>query len=263
MNFLHAALLGLIEGLTEFLPVSANAHVIILGNLLEEPAPLVRSFGVALQAAPTLAVLILYWRRFEALILPSSAGHDAFQGARAWTLMAAGTLPVMVVGFLFKHYFYSLMESPWPSVAALALGGLVILVVEQRHKDSQGVDFGGISPSQALGIGLIQCLALWPGVSRSGATIIAGLLLGLNRNASAEFSFLIGAPVFAAASAHEIIKSGLLKDELAPFAVAFAVSFGCALLSVSLMMKWLGKMSFKPFGWYRLGLSPILWYLFK
>jgi undecaprenyl-diphosphatase len=263
LNYLHAALLGLIEGITEYLPVSANAHVIILGNLLQEPAPLVRSFGVALQAAPTLAVLCLYWRRFEALVVPKSAGSDAFQGSRAWALMAAGTLPVMVVGILFKHYFYSLMETPWPSVAALALGGLAILAVEHWHEDSKGVAFGGISTMQALGIGLIQCLALWPGVSRSGATIIAGLLLGLNRKASAEFSFLIGAPVFAAASAQEIIKSGLLRDELAPFAVAFAVSFACALLSVSLLMKWLGRMSFKPFGWYRLALSPILWFLFK
>jgi undecaprenyl-diphosphatase len=263
MNFWHAALLGLVEGVSEYLPVSANAHVIILGHFLDEPAELVKNYGVALQGAPMLAVLILYWRRFEALALPSSAGQASFRGAQAWKLMALGVLPVLVSGFLFKKYFYSLMLSPWPSVLGLALGGLAILAVEWRHQDAQGASFDSISPAQALGIGLIQCLALWPGISRSGATIVAGLLLGLNRKASAEFSFLIGVPVFAAASALELAKSSLLHTELAPLALAFGVALACALATVSLLMRLLGRISFKPFGWYRLALSPILWLLFR
>jgi undecaprenyl-diphosphatase len=263
MNPLHAALLGLIEGITEYLPVSANAHVIILGNLLGEPAELVKTFGVALQAAPMLAVLILYWRRFEALFVPSSAPSSNFKGQNAWMLMALGVLPVMLTGFLFKKYFYGLMLSPWPSVAALALGGLAILAAESRHQEARAHGFDGITAAQALGIGLFQCLALWPGISRSGATIVGGLLLGLTRKGSAEFSFLIGTPVFAAAAALEFHSSELLRANLSTFGIAFAVSFTCALLTVSLFMKLLGKISFKPFGWYRLALSPLLWYFFS
>ena len=250
MNFLHAILLGLVQGITEYLPVSANGHVIILGNLLGEPADLIKSFGVALQAAPALAVLALYWRRFENI-------------GKIWKLYALGVLPVLITGFLFKKYFYGLMLDPWPSVLGLAVGGLGILLAEARHQEGKAADFDGITALQALGIGLFQCLALWPGISRSGATIIGGLLLGLNRKAAAEFSFLIGVPVFLAAAALEFHKSEVLKANLPAFGCAFAASLLCAVLTVSLFMKWLGRISFKPFGWYRLALSPLLWALFR
>jgi undecaprenyl-diphosphatase len=263
MGFLHAVILGLVEGFSEYLPVSANAHVIIVGKLLGESAELVKTLGVALQAAPMLAVLILYHRRFEALYAPQSAGATTFKGQRAWLLFALGVLPVLVTGFLFKRYFYSLMLSPWPSVSGLAVGGLGILVAEHRYRDGSKTDMEGLSPLQALGIGLFQCLALWPGISRSGATIIGGLVLGLDRRSAAEFSFLIGVPVFAAAAGLEFLKSGLLQANLPVFAAAFAVSFLCALASVKLLMRWLGTISFKPFGWYRLLLCPVLWMLFS
>ena len=260
MSLLHAMLLGLIQGITEYLPLSANAHVIILGNLLGEPPELCRTLAIALQLAPTLAVLVLYHRRFESLFKPSDGG--AFRGARAWKLMALGCLPVLVVGFLFKKYFYSLMLGPWPSVAGLGVGGLGILYVESRYRGGRAASVDEISPSQALFIGLFQCLALWPGISRSGATIIAGLYFGLGRRAAAEFSFLVGVPAFIAAAALEFHKSELLRAHMAEYGAAFIVSFGMALLTVKLFMAFLGKTSFKPFGWYRLALCPLLWKLF-
>jgi undecaprenyl-diphosphatase len=263
MNQLHAILIGLVEGISEYLPVSAAGHVIILGNLLGDSKDLVKSLGVALQAAPMLAVLLLYHRRFEALFAPARAGATTFKGKKAWQLFLLGALPVLVMGFLFKKYFYSLMLSPWPSVTGLALGGVGILIAEYMHHEEQGADMDGITLAQALGIGLFQCLALWPGVSRSGATIIGGLVLGLNRRAAAEFSFLIGVPVFAAAAGLELLKSGLLRENLLPFALAFAVSFCCALVTVKLFMRLLGRISFKPFGWYRIAISPVLWFLFR
>jgi undecaprenyl-diphosphatase len=263
MNALHAILIGLVEGISEYLPVSANGHVIIVGNLLGEPADLVKAFGVALQAAPMLAVLILYHRRFEALFVPARAVGTTFKGKKAWQLFALGVLPTLVAGFLFKRYFYSLMLSPWPSVTGLALGGVGILAAEHTHHEERGVGMDGLTLAQALGIGLFQCLALWPGVSRSGATIIGGLVLGLNRRAAAEFSFLIGVPVFAAAAGLELKNSAILHQNLPPFALAFAVSFCCALITVKLFMRLLGRMSFKPFGWYRIAISPVLWLLFR
>jgi undecaprenyl-diphosphatase len=263
VGIFHAILLGLVEGITAYLPVSADGHIIILGSLLAEPPELVKSFGVALQAAPTLAVLILYWRRFEALVVPGVAGNSSFKGARAWQLYALGTLPVLSLGFLLKEKIYPLHLSPWPSVAGLGLGALGILWAESSHKEkgSQGMD--DLSSRQALIIGLCQCLALWPGVSRSGATIVAGLLLGLTRKGAAEFSFLVGAPVFAAAAALEFHHSAVLKENLGTFGIAFGVAFVFALLSVRLFMKLLEKGSFRPYAWYRLALIPLLWTLFR
>jgi len=156
------------------------------------------------------------------------------------------------------------MLTPAPSVLGLAVGGVAILAVEWRHKEGGAHStLDTITRSQALAIGLIQCLALWPGISRSGATIIGGLIVGLTRRGSAEFSFLIGVPVFAAAAALEFDKSALLRSHLSSFGLAFLVSFACAIVSVRLLMAWLGTMSFKPFGWYRLALSPLLWVYFR
>jgi undecaprenyl-diphosphatase len=260
MSLFHAFWLGLIEGITEYLPVSANAHVIILGHWLQDPAELVRSFGVALQAAPALAVLILYRKRFDALLRPAHAGATRFKGQEAWKLMALVTVPVLVSGFLFKKFFYSLMLGPLPSVAGLAIGGIGILWAEHRLSGKETNDLESVTALQALGVGLFQCLALWPGISRSGATIIGGLLLGLNRKAAAEFSFLAGVPVFLAASLMELHKSETIRAYPIAFGTAFLTSFVIALVSVSLFMKLLAKISFKPFGWYRIVLSPVLYY---
>lgn len=280
MSYLHALLLGLVEGITEYLPVSAAGHVIILGNLLGDPAGLVKSFSVALQAAPALAVLMLYWRRFDALLRPAHAGKTSFKGRHAWKLYSLAVLPVLLVGFLFKHAIYPLWLSPLPVVAGLAVGGLGILLAEARHQEAHATDMEGVTWMQALGVGLFQCLALWPGVSRSAATIVGGLLLGMNRKSAAEFSFLAGVPVFLAASALELLDLHALKanphllftrdmfnlpfqENALAFVLALTVSFTVAALTVSLFMRWLAKTSFQPFGWYRLALSPFLWFFFR
>jgi len=263
LTALHAILIGLIEGFTEYLPVSANAHVIILGNLLHENAELVRSFAVTLQAAPALAVLFLFRRRFDALLRPQHAGSTTFKGVHAWILMALVTLPVLVAGLLFKKYFYGLMLSPIPSVAGLALGGVAILWAERHVQGRETIGIESVSEAQALCVGLFQCLALWPGVSRSGATIIGALLLGLDRKAAVEFSFFAGVPVFLAASALELHKSAWIRAEPLAFGLSFAVSLGIALLTVVAFMRLVGKISFRPFGWYRLALSPLLYFFFS
>jgi undecaprenyl-diphosphatase len=188
--------------------------------------------------------------------------------------MALVTLPVLLCGFFLKKYVYVLLDSPYPSVAGMALGGLAILWAESRVKGRQAVSVEEVTLLQAFGVGLFQCLALWPGVSRSGATIIGGLLLGLDRKAAAEFSFLAGVPVFLAAAAKELHDSHHLLRSLpagaqpqpsvftepAAFALAFVVSFGIALLTVRWFMALLGRVSFRPFGWYRLALSPVLYW---
>jgi undecaprenyl-diphosphatase len=259
---LHALLLGLIQGITEYLPVSANAHVILLGHFLGDDPALLKSLGVALQAAPALAILILYRRRYDALLRPDQAGATSFKGRRAWALMALAVLPVMAAGFLFKRYFYGLMLDPLPSVIGLAAGGLGILLAEARRRRTGASTVESVTAMQALGVGLFQCLALWPGVSRSGATIIGGLLLGLDRESAAEFSFLAGVPVFLAAASLEFVhheSRQLLLAHLPTLGIALAVSFGVALVTVGAFMRLLRRISFKPFGWYRLALAPLLY----
>jgi len=238
---LHALLLGLIQGITEYLPVSANAHVILLGHFLGDDPALLKSLGVALQAAPALAILILYRRRYDALLRPDQAGATSFKGRRAWALMALAVLPVMAAGFLFKRYFYGLMLDPLPSVIGLAAGGLGILLAEARRRRTGASTVESVTAMQALGV---------------------GLLLGLDRESAAEFSFLAGVPVFLAAASLEFVhheSRQLLLAHLPTLGIALAVSFGVALVTVGAFMRLLRRISFKPFGWYRLALAPLLY----
>jgi undecaprenyl-diphosphatase len=263
LSLAHAFLLGLVQGITEYLPVSADAHVLLLGRWLGDDPALLRVFSATLQAAPALAVLILFRRRFDALLRPSHAGKTKFKGRHAWGRYLAAALPVMVVGILFKHTFEDLRLQLVPILLGLAAGGLAILLVEHGHQEKGSASVETTTLRQALGVGLFQCLALWPGVSRSGATIIGGLLLGLDRKAAAEFSFLCGVPVFLAAAAlqglhHE--SRALLIANLPALAVGFATSFALALATVAAFMSLLGRISFKPFGWYRLALSPLIYF---
>jgi len=263
MPLLHALLLGLVQGITEYLPISADAHVILLGRWMGDDPQLLRVFSATLQAAPALAVLFLFRRRFDALLRPSHAGRTKFKGRHAWGLYLAAVLPVMVVGILFKHYFEDLRLQLLPILLGLAAGGLGILWAEHSHKERGSASVEKTTLRQALGVGLFQCLALWPGVSRSGATIIGGLVLGLDRKAAAEFSFLCGVPVFLAASAlqglhHE--SRALLLANLPALALGFVTSFALALATVAAFMQLLGRISFKPFGWYRLALAPVIYF---
>jgi undecaprenyl-diphosphatase len=263
LPLVHALLLGIVQGITEYLPVSADAHVLLLGHWLGDNPELLRVFSATLQAAPALAVLILFRRRFDALLRPSQAGKTKFKGRHAWGLYLAAALPVMVVGILFKHTFEGLRLQLVPILLGLAAGGLGILLVEHGHKEKGAASVENTTLRQALGVGLFQCLALWPGVSRSGATIIGGLILGLDRKAAAEFSFLCGVPVFLAAAALQVAgheSRALLLANLPALALGFATAFGLALATVSAFMSLLGRISFKPFGWYRLALSPLIYF---
>ncbi|HXC62831.1 MAG TPA: undecaprenyl-diphosphate phosphatase [bacterium] len=263
LSLAHALSLGLVQGITEYLPVSADAHVILLGRWLGDDPELLRVFSATLQAAPALAVLILFRRRFDALLRPSHAGKTQFKGRHGWVLYLAAVLPVMAVGLLFKHYFDGLRLQLVPILLGLAAGGVGILWAEHGHKEKGSASVEKTTLRQAFGVGLFQCLALWPGVSRSGATIIGGLVLGLDREAAAEFSFLCGVPVFLAASAlqfHHAESRALLMANLPALALGFATSFALALATVAAFMKLLGRISFKPFGWYRLALSPLIYF---
>jgi undecaprenyl-diphosphatase len=262
-----AIALGIVEGLTEFIPVSSTGHLIIAGHLLGFVGRKASSFEIAIQSGAILAVVVLYWQRFVALIPMTNAGNSAVVSTmRGWhglRRIALASLPTLIVGYLARHVIKDYLFTPAAVSCALLVGGLVILIVERWVSPRRANSLETLSLTQAIGIGLFQILALWPGTSRAAATIIGGMLLGLDRKGAAEFSFLIAAPILIAATGYEIVRMHAAFDSqgLAQFGVGFTVSFIAAMVAVRSFMLYLGRWSLAPFGWYRIGVAPIFYML--
>ena len=260
-----AVVLGVVEGLTEFLPVSSTGHLIIAGHLLGFVGEKASSFEVAIQLGAILSVILLYWRRFLGL-LPSPtncATHSALAGWSGIWRIAVATVPALLVAYLARHEIKGRLFNPEAVTLALAVGGVAILLVERFSLRRRWNSLDTLSLSQALGIGLFQILALWPGTSRAAATIVGGMLLGLDRKASAEFSFLIAVPVLFAASGYELLK---MSDQLGAtdamaLAIGFIVSFLFALAAIKGFVNYLGRGRLTPFAWYRIVIAPVFYYL--
>ncbi len=260
MHIWQALILGAVEGLTEFLPISANGHLLMVGRWMGVDPALLKNFGIILQGAPLLAVLVLYRQRLKGLLGVKGGGADGLSGRKGWELLALSSLPVLAVGFLFEKKIKALLFGPLPFSLALGLGGIAILWVESRRRPATTPSLDRMTNLQALGIGLFQMLALCPGVSRSGATIVAGLLLGLSREDSALFSFFTAIPVLAAAVGYEALKSRDLWAQAPAVLAGFLLAFACALVSIKALMAMLSRLSFKPFGWYRILAAPFFWF---
>jgi undecaprenyl-diphosphatase len=257
-----AVILGIIEGLTEFIPVSSTGHLIVAGNLLGFVGDKASSFEVAIQLGAILAVAVLYRHRFVGLIpnrdYPVFRPTSALQGwAGLWRISLA-TAPTLVAGYLAHDLIKTHLFTPGAVAWALAVGGVGILIAERFVSRRPSRSLEDLTAVQALGIGLFQVLSLWPGTSRSAATIVGGLLLGLDRKGSAEFSFLIAVPVMVAASGYDFFKmtAALTPDELARLAVGFSVSFFVALMAVATFIRLLSRWTLAPFAWYRLVAAP-------
>src|SRR6266508_3351199 len=262
-----ALVLGLVEGLTEFIPVSSTGHLIIAGHLLGVVGDKASSFEVASQLGAILSVLFLYWRRFLGLI-PDHArrGSSARSTLRGWSglwRIGLATFPALLVGYLARHTIKEKLFTPEAVTLALIVGGVLILVVERLASRQKSNTLDTITPGQAFGIGLFQVLALWPGTSRAAATIVGGMLLGLDRKSAAEFSFLIAVPVLCAASGYELIKmrNQLVFDDSLQLGVGFIVSFIVALIAVKGFVSYLEHGKLTPFAWYRIIVAPVFYYL--
>jgi undecaprenyl-diphosphatase len=258
MELWQALILGLVEGLTEFLPVSSTGHLVVTQRLLGIGASeAANAYAVAIQAGAIAAVLGLYRQRVVQMCR-GLVGKDA-DGTRLLVALLCGFLPAAVLGLAFDDAIERLLFGPWPVVAAWALGGVVLLLLDRRLvAGREGKPIESIGPRVALLIGVAQCAALWPGVSRSLATILGGLAAGLSIVAAVEFSFLLGLVTLGAATAYKALGSGrVMLDAYGPTAliVGFVAAWLSAVLSVRWMVAWLGRRNFRIFAIWRLAVA--------
>lgn len=266
--YIQATFLGIVEGLTEFLPVSSTGHLILTGNFINFTGPKANTFEIVIQLGAILAVVVLYKDFFINLFFPSTQAtqnkENSFQGLRGIYLLFLTTLPASILGLLTHSSIKKYLFTPFTVGIALLIGALFILIVEKLKNQSKFDSLNALTPSLALGIGFFQCLALWPGFSRSAATIIGGMLLGLNRKIAAKYSFLAAVPIMFAATGYDLLKSYTLfnMQDLITLAIGFIVSFLSAILAIKSFIYLLGKITLKPFAIYRIILAILVIFLY-
>lgn len=254
MNWWQALILGLVEGLTEYLPVSSTGHLLVAQRLLGIPeSEAANAYAIVIQAGAIVAVLALYRERVQDALLGLVGKSET--GANLARSLIVAFLPAAVFGVLFDDKIESYLFGPWPVVAAWAAGGVLILVIAKRIQGKPGADLGALTWKTALLIGTIQCLAMWPGVSRSLSTILGGLMAGLAVGAAVEFSFLLGLLTLGAATAYKLLDSGsvlLAEYGVVQLLIGFGAAWVSAMLAVKWMVGWLTQHGMAVFGWWRL-----------
>ncbi|MBO4312654.1 MAG: undecaprenyl-diphosphate phosphatase [Desulfovibrio sp.] len=253
-------ILSVVEGLTEFLPVSSSGHLILAGELLRFSGGKAATFEVVIQLGAILAVVVLYRGRFLGLLRPQP--QVPFSGLRGIWLLILTSLPASVLGLLCHSFIKEKLFHPLPVLLSLAVGAVCMILVERCRMRERRMSIDEITPGLALGIGCFQCLALWPGFSRSAATIMGGMILGASRKVSAEYSFIAAVPIMFAATGYDLLKSWSLFSlaDLPFFALGMAGAFVSALLAVKVFVALVGRMTLVPFAVYRLLLAPIVYY---
>lgn len=262
-SLFDVVLLGIIEGLTEFLPVSSTGHLILASELLGFTGPAELAFKIAIQLGAILAVLVAYRKRFAGVI---GGLFRREPGATAFTRnIALGFVPALVVGVFAYEAIKVMLETPVVVAVALIVGGVAILVIERLAMAGRFASVEAIPGRTAFAVGIGQCVAMVPGVSRSGATIMFGLLAGLDRRTAAEYSFFLAVPTMTAATAYALYKNrdALGGGDLAAIGIGFAVAFVVALAVVRGFVAIVGRYGFAPFAWYRIivGTVALMWLL--
>lgn len=262
-----AAVLGVVEGLTEFLPVSSTGHMIIVGHLLGFEGDKAKTFEVVIQLGSILAVVVMFWRRLFGLIglrfgRPRHEGIGKGRLTLVHILLAM--IPAVILGLVFHHVIKSLF-TPHMVIYALVTGGFLLIAAEWlKPKTPRAAGVDDITLRQAFIIGCFQCLALWPGFSRSGATISGGMLMGVSRYAASEFSFLLAVPMMLGATTLDLYKSiGFLNAADIPmFAAGFITAFLVALGAIKTFLEVIKRFSFIPFAVYRFILAAVVYTVF-
>lgn len=258
MDITQSIIISIVEGLTEFIPVSSTGHMIIASKALEVPDnDFTKMFTVAIQLGAILAVVVLYWKKF----------FD-FKNILFYLKLAAGVIPALVLGFLFSDKIDDLLESTTTVAVSLLVGGILLLFVDNLFKKPAIHEEKEISFLRAFIIGIWQCLAMVPGVSRSAASIIGGMQQKLTRSLAAEFSFFLAVPTMAAATGYKLLKhynntGGFTGEEIKLLAIGNVVAFAVALLAIKFFITFLQKYGFRVWGIYRIVVGIILLFLIQ
>lgn len=262
MDNITVFILGLVEGLTEFLPVSSTGHLILAGHLLGFEGEKAKCFEIFIQLGAILAVALLYYRRFWNLVRPAPKlrVNSEFAGLRGSVMLISGCLPFFILGFLFHKPIKAYLFTPMTVAIGLIAGALVMLWVDRKRPPATVETVDQLNMRHCVAIGLFQCFALWPGISRAAATMVGGLLLGLERSVAAEFSFLMAVPVLCVVTVADLLKSlpQLSAADIFPFGLGTLVSFVVAILAVKVFMALIKRISFAPFAYYRIALGALV-----
>jgi len=262
-TILVVIILGIVEGLTEYLPVSSTGHLILATELLGFNAERWALFNIAIQPGAILAILVLYWRTFrDVLVGLGRREPSSFKFTRNLIL---AFLPAAIIGLIFNDPIEALLENAVVVAWALIIGGVAILVVERLARPQESGGVAGLSLRQSLGVGFVQCLSMIPGVSRSGATILGAMSLGVDRKTAAEFSFFLAVPTLTGATVLQLAKhrNEITSDLIGEIGLGALVSFIVALVVVKAFVGIVTRYGFAPFAWYRIiaGTAALVWLL--
>ncbi len=261
-EYLISIFLGFIEGLTEFIPVSSTGHLVLLIEGMKFPTPPGRVFEVFIQIGAILAVMVLYRKK----IFDTVIGIPNDKTAQRFALnVIVGSIPAVIIGAAFHSFIKEVLYSPLIIATTLILGGIVILLFEKKFTNPTVPDVDSITPEQAFLVGCCQSIALIPGVSRSGATIMGSLAIGLSRKAATEFSFFLAMPVMFGAVSYDIYKNwdALIEyPQMGTMFAGLAAAFVTALIVVKSVVNFISTHGFAPFAWYRIALGIIAFFIF-
>ncbi len=257
-----AIILGIIEGITEFLPISSTGHLILANQYVSFSEPFTRKFDVIIQLGAILAVVVLYWRR-----LVPGRKNSWGRSLALWSKALVAVIPALILGALFHEQIETLLFNPTTVSLTLAFWGIILIAVAYLHITVRTESVQQLSYQTVLLIGLMQCLAMVPGTSRSAVTIVGAMLLGSSRLAAVEFSFFLAIPTMIAASAFSVFQMGfgISSSELFILATGFLTSFVVALIVIRFFINFITTRDFRPFGYYRivLGSAVFAYFLFK
>ncbi len=264
MIYLIALLQGIVEGVTEFLPISSTGHLILTGYLLGFTDERAKTFEVVIQLAAILAVVTIYFQRFLRLIpLHKNNKLGKFNGLNGLKLLLLTTLPALVAGLLLHDFIKDTLFTPLTVAAGLAVGGVVLIVFEKYTPKSTSKTLDQLTTKQALGIGFAQIVSIWPGVSRAASTIVGGSFLGLDRKTAVEYSFFAAVPIMVGATTLDLYKNieNLSTADIPLFAVGMITSYIVAIVAIKWLLKIVENHSLAVFGYYRLVLAAIVFLL--
>jgi undecaprenyl-diphosphatase len=264
-DFISAILLGIVEGFTEFLPISSTGHLILVNNFIAFSGSFTQMFDVVIQLGAILAVVVFFWKR----LIPFGKSKTDSEKSATWLIWwktLAGVAPALLIGGIAGKYIEEKLFNPYVVSVALLVGGILLLWIENTTRTSKINSISELSYRTAFFIGIIQCMAMVPGTSRAAATIIGAMLLGSSRMIAVEFSFFLAIPTMVAAAGYSILKHGLhlTSREILVTATGFVVSFLVAWFVIAMFIRFVSRRNFKPFGYYRiiLGVIVLSYYLF-